>query len=219
MKALIAQPCYLPWTNFFRRLKQSDIYVALDNVDFITGKESFINRTKIRTKQGWQWLTIPVKHTGDKKHITETVPIPSTWIQVHQMSIQRNYAKTENYKDIADLLNPKLISKNLSDINLYLIQLLAEKFGITTRIILASDLGIHSTKSDLILDICIDVGADEYLSGPFGKTYLELRKFHEAGIDVEFASVDQEPYPQRWLGWVDGLSAIDYLANVGRVLK
>jgi len=56
----IHQPQYLPYLGFFHKLLHCDVFVALDNVQFL--RRGFQNRNKIKTKQGWQWLTVPVVH-------------------------------------------------------------------------------------------------------------------------------------------------------------
>jgi len=44
-KVLIHQPEYIPWVNFFLRLKNCDIFVILDDVQF--SRRSFQNRNVI----------------------------------------------------------------------------------------------------------------------------------------------------------------------------
>ena len=58
----INQPAYLPWLGYFERIANSDLHIVLDHVQF--EKNSFTNRNKIRTKEGWMWLSVPVKTKG-----------------------------------------------------------------------------------------------------------------------------------------------------------
>ena len=55
----INQPGYLPWMGFFKRIMYSDIFVFLDDVQYL--KKDWQNRNKIRTSQSWMWLSVPVK--------------------------------------------------------------------------------------------------------------------------------------------------------------
>ena len=43
----IHQPCYIPWLPFFEKIKKSDIFVFLDDVQY--QKNGWQNRNKIRT--------------------------------------------------------------------------------------------------------------------------------------------------------------------------
>ena len=65
MKITILQPAYLPWLGFFDRIDASDLCVILDNVRIdSSSKTRFVNRNKIRVKEGWIWLTLPMKNKG-----------------------------------------------------------------------------------------------------------------------------------------------------------
>ena len=58
----IHQPQYLPWLGIIDRVLQSDIFVMLDNVPY--SKNYFYNRNRIKTANGWNWLTVPVLFKG-----------------------------------------------------------------------------------------------------------------------------------------------------------
>ena len=48
----IHQPNYLPWIGFFDKIKRSDVFVLLDDVQFPRGKKHFGHRNKIKTNAG-----------------------------------------------------------------------------------------------------------------------------------------------------------------------
>jgi hypothetical protein len=89
----VHQPQYLPWIGYLDKVKKSDAFVFLDNVQY--KKREFQNRNKIRTKEGWIWLTVPVI-TKDRyfQKIAE-VEIDRTvdWRNDHWKSIEHSYAK------------------------------------------------------------------------------------------------------------------------------
>ena len=58
MKIAIHQPQYLPWLGYFDKLDSADVFIFLDTVQF--KKHEWQNRNRIRTKDGWQWLTVPI---------------------------------------------------------------------------------------------------------------------------------------------------------------
>ena len=55
----IHQLGYIPWLPFLDKIKKSDVFVFLDDVQY--QKNGWQNRNKIRTSDGTMWLTIPVK--------------------------------------------------------------------------------------------------------------------------------------------------------------
>ena len=58
----VHQPQYIPWIGYFHKIRSSDLFVLLDNVQY--KKREFQNRNKIRTKEGSIWLTVPVAKTA-----------------------------------------------------------------------------------------------------------------------------------------------------------
>ena len=57
MIVAVHQPQYLPWLGYFDKMAKADIFCYLDNVQY--KKNEWQNRNRIKTAQGWQWLTVP----------------------------------------------------------------------------------------------------------------------------------------------------------------
>ena len=53
---------HLPWRAWFDMLRQADVLVLLDNVQY--ARRDWRNRNRIRTAQGPQLLTVPVEVEG-----------------------------------------------------------------------------------------------------------------------------------------------------------
>ena len=79
----------------------------------------------------------------------------------------------------------------------------------------SSGLDLVSTKSDLILDLCKSVGADEYLSGPLGRNYLNVEGFKNSNINVVYHDYTQPSYEQHHGEFIEHLSVVDLLFNSG----
>jgi hypothetical protein len=63
--------------------------------------------------------------------------------------------------------------------------------------------------------ICRAVGADTYLAGPDGVTYMDPRQFEAAGIAVLVQAYAHPSYGQRHGAFVPNLSGLDLLLNTG----
>ncbi len=74
---------------------------------------------------------------------------------------------------------------------------------------------VEGTKSQLILNICKASGASTYLSGPFGRDYLDSAAFAHEGIALEFHDYPHPTYRQVYPGFEPYLSALDLLLNHG----
>ena len=61
-KIAIMQPTFLPWVGYFDLIDQVDTFVFLNDVQF--QKQTWQHRNKILTKNGLQWITVPVLTKG-----------------------------------------------------------------------------------------------------------------------------------------------------------
>lgn len=209
------QPAYLPWLGYFDKIKRSDIFVFLDTVQY--EKNSFTNRNRIKTKDGSIWLSIPVIKTDHFDKKMDEMPIDKRvcWQRKHLNSIQMSYAKAPRFKELFPGLK-ELYSKDydyLVDATWDHLMFWLEILDIKTKIVKSSSLDIHSKKSDFVLDLCEATGADYYISGALGRDYLEVDKFEEKGVHVEFQSYQHPVYRQLYGEFVPNMGIVDFAMN------
>jgi hypothetical protein len=209
------QPAYLPWLGYFDKINRSDIYVFLDSVQFERG--SYINRNKIKTKNGPFWLTIPVKIRGYRQFRMDEIEVDNSrdWSSEHLKSVFYHYGKAKMFNYCYPKLE-KLFKKKfdkLSDLCFYHLEFWLKEFNIKRKIIRSSELKIKSKKSDLIFDICRYFKASKYISGALGINYLDVEKFKDADIETEFQNYQCPIYPQLWGKFVPNLGIIDFWMN------
>jgi glutaredoxin-related protein len=71
-------------------------------------------------------------------------------------------------------------------------------------------------KTERLVNLCLDAKADEYISGPSAKTYLDISLFSEANIKVSWMDYSNYPvYPQLHLPFEHGVSILDLIFNQG----
>jgi hypothetical protein len=214
----INQPAYLPWLGYFHRIAVSDIHIVLDHVQF--EKNSFTNRNKIRTKDGSCWLTVPLKTGGRFGDLAITqieIANERRWAEKHWSSIRLNYSKAKYFRQHADFFEA-LFSRSWESLNPLLREVtvyMLDSFGIRTRILLSSELEPSARKSELILQLCGQVGATSYLSGSLGRNYLDEGAFRRAGIAVSYQDFHHPTYKQAYPGFEPFMSAVDLLFNYG----
>jgi hypothetical protein len=216
----VHQPQYLPWIGYFDKIRKSDAFVFLDNVQY--KKREFQNRNKIRTKDGWLWLTVPVitKDRYYQKIGEVEINNETCWTAEHWKSIEHNYAKAKFFHEYRDVFEAVFLRKweRLSDINIHITKILLEIFNIKTPVQFESDLNIDATSTQRIIDLCKRLNADVYLSGAGGKAYMEEDLFVQNHIRLEYQEFTHPTYPQTFPGFEPYLSIIDYLFNCGPVL-
>ncbi|MDW8301665.1 MAG: WbqC family protein [Bacteroidia bacterium] len=210
----------MPWLGFFDRIDASDLCIILDNVLLDTNsKTRFTNRNKIRTKEGWIWLTLPIKTKGLYGNILikDIELADDKWQSKHLKSIEHNYHKAPFFEDyiyfLRDTYNRKWVK--MQDLLDEMLIFFFQKLSIRVPTIKASTIPVKSKKDALILDLCKYVNASVYYSGIFGRSYLNLEKFKEANIDVFFHNYKHPSYQQVFPNFEPYMCILDLLFNHG----
>lgn len=219
MVVTIHQPEHLPWLGFFDKIRQADLLVILDHVQY--RRRYFQNRNRLRSSTGTVWVTAPVKVKGRYEQPIRDVQIDTEgdprWRQRCWGSLTHCYGGAP-YFDASASFFEGLYGKDwrwLVDLNEAIIDYLLSAFHIHIRRVTSSTLGVSGAKGELIYNICRAVGADTYLSGISGRTYLDMKRFEDAGIEVRFHEFHHPVYPQRYEPFIPCLSAVDLLFNHG----
>lgn len=212
------QPNFAPWLGFFDKAAAADVLVLLDTVQFI--KRGYQNRARIKSSTGPQWLTVPVISKGRYDQATLDVEIDETasWRPVHLRTLRNVLAKAPHRDALFDLVDPVYAQDDvhrLVDLNLGLLRAVAGRFGLGTRLVLASELELTGSSTELMMSLTKAVGGDVYLSGPTGRRYLEPALFADAGLELRYHAFTPPQYPQLHGAFEPGLSCFDYIANCG----
>lgn len=218
MIAAIMQPAYLPWLGFYDRLDACDVCIVLDHVAMDkSSKTRFANRNRIRTPQGWSWLTVPLALHGSPPLCAMPLAPDGAWRGKHLASLDHAYLRTPWYSThrnfLADCYSRPL--DWLHEASNPIMAYLADELGIETPMLFSSRMQVPGGKSELILNLCREVGADTYISGPFGRDYLDMASFAEHGIGVLFHDYAHPEYAQAFPGFEPYMAAVDLLFNHG----
>ncbi len=219
MVVTIHQPEHLPWLGFFDKIRQADVFVMLDHVQY--RKNYFQNRNRIRASEGAVWVTVPVLTKGHADQAINEVQINNQgsprWKEKCWASIAQHYRKAQ-YWSLHEGFVDRLYKTNwtrLVEINEAIIRHLLNAFSIDVKIVKSSELNVKGNRGDLLLDICRKVGASVYLSGVSGRDYLDEKAFTDAGILVRFQEFHHPIYKQLYEPFLPAMSAIDLLSNYG----
>lgn len=219
MTVSIHQPAYLPWLGYFERIVRSDLHVVLDHVQF--EKNSFINRNRIRTRDGWMWLTVPVLTRGRFGDLSiRELRIDNTqrWAEKHWRAIAQNYARAPQFERHAAFLEDCYATRwdRMIDLAAALRDYLLDALAIRTPLRSSSEMQPRGVKSDLVLELCRECSAKTYLSGAQGRGYLDEPAFAAAGIRITYQDYRHPRYAQAGgPGFEPNMSALDLLLNHG----
>jgi hypothetical protein len=221
MKCVILQPSYIPWRGYFDQIRQADVFIFYDDVKY--DKNGWRNRNRIKTRDGSQWLTIPVLTKGVEENHTPIHAVPINWAQnwnrKHWNALQLSYGKAPYFHHYQNALAPFYDRHDfyLSEFTIELTIALSELLGIqNTTFMRSSEIqGIQGTKTDRLIQILSKVGATSYLSGPSAKDYLEPKQFSAAGIELSFINYDYPSYEQLYPPYEAQVSILDLLFMKG----
>jgi hypothetical protein len=218
-KVAIVQSNYIPWKGYFDMIAAVDEFILFDDMQYT--RRDWRNRNQIKTPQGVQWLSVPVRVKG-KYHqtIRETELDGVDWADSHFKSLLSNYRRAPHFSEVSSLLEPIYLQRahtHLSQLNRDLIECICGYLNIKTRITNCWDYTHIEGRSGRLADLCKKAGGTRYISGPAAKTYLDVSVFDGCGVEVEWFDYSGYPeYPQLWGEFTHGVSAIDLLFNCGK---
>jgi len=226
MIVTVHQPHFMPWLGYLHRMARADLFVLLDHVQF--ERRGYQNRTQIRMNGEARWLTVPVAQRSREERIVDKEidnglhGTPRCWSQIHFQTLRHAYREAPFLRDYAPALRKIFETRwaRLVDLDAALLGLLRDAFGIRTPMVRSSELRAEGAKSDLILNLCSEVGADALLVGLGGsRRYLDAAQFQSRGIRLVYQEFTHPAYPQcgapESSAFTAGLSAIDLLLNCG----
>ncbi len=219
-KIATIQSNYIPWKGYFDIINHVDEFILYDDVQFT--KNDWRNRNKIKTPQGAQWLTIPVKSEGGlHKLIKDTLAANDHWKIKHRDTLQMNYARAKYYREFSGWLDDLYIdapSGSISDINYHFISRISKVLDIQTPITWVMDYGLTETDKNMrLIELCQKTHAEVYVSGPAASSYLNISLFADHGIKVEYFDYSGYlEYPQLFPPFDHYVSALDLVLNTGK---
>lgn len=218
-KIAIVQSNYIPWKGYFDMIASVDEFILFDDMQYT--RRDWRNRNKIKTRDGLKWLTVPVKVKGKYlQTIRETEIDGEDWLKKHWMAICQNYQKAEYFDEVVSILEPLYMSckyDRLSALNRTFLEAVCNYLGIETKISNSWDYGLADGKTERLIDLALQAGGTEYVSGPAARGYLEEHLFADVGLTLTWFNYDDYPeYPQLWDGFEHGVTILDLLFNCGK---
>jgi hypothetical protein len=217
-KVAILQSNYIPWKGYFDMIAAVDEFILYDDVQYT--RRDWRNRNLIKTPQGRQWMTVPVKVKGKyRQTIRETELDGTDWEALHWKALTQNYHRAPHFDEVAALFEPLYLRRqhtHLSALNRELIEAVCGYLGITTKISNSSNYTLIPGKSERLAGLCAEAGGTEYISGPAGQNYIEQGVFADRGIKLTWFDYAGYPqYPQLWGEFTHEVTILDLLFNCG----
>jgi len=221
MIVAIMQPYLFPYLGYFGLLHSSDLFILLDDVQFI--RRGWINRNRIQLGDEAFSFTVPVTKAPRETPINRIEVSPEHFpgfAEKFAKQLKSGYAAAPYYEAVTALVNRTLAEPHGT------IATLAERsirevlgyVGLERDIRRASDLAADASGTDLkggqrLIHIAKALGATHYNNPPGGRDLYDPEDFAAEGLSLRFVQPDLRPY-DRPAPFIPGLSVLDALMYI-----
>jgi len=218
MKILAANiPEYFPSIHFYLKMILSDVFVLADNLLF--SKHSLVNRTKINTPQGWQWLTVPVfSSKKGVQNINEVSILPeSNWQRKHKVALKTNYKFSpffEHYMFSFESVFDKEW-KSILELDIACIELIIKQLKINKELFYSLNTITENKSTELIVELAKTHNCNNYFIFDSETSFVDQNVLENAGIGLVIKKFDIRAYRQQFEPFKNDLSILDLLFNLG----
>jgi len=218
-KVAIVQSNYIPWKGYFDLIAAVDEFILYDDMQYT--RRDWRNRNLIKTPQGGQWLTVPVKVKGKyRQTIRDTEIDGADWAGKHWQTITQNYHRAPHFKEVASFFEPLYLQhaySHLSPLNRTFIEAVCRYLDINTEIRNSWDYTLMDGRTERLADLCAQAGGTEYISGPAAREYVKGQVFAERDIKLTwFDYSGYKEYSQVWGDFTHRVTILDLLFNCGK---
>jgi WbqC-like protein family. len=220
MIAAIHQHHYFPWLGYMDKMARADVFLLLDRVQL--NDNSYMFRHQLLDKNGEKkYITIPFQKKGYMLRAYNELELnPAVDWQTRQKNfICDNYRRHPFFREIWHEIEPVFTEKYscLWEVTDASVQIMRRLLGVTTPLVYQSSMDeAEGKKSEFLIGLLRQLGADRYLSGSGAKKYMDMEMFERAGIRVTYQQFSLPHYPQKNSSeFVGGISGLDILFNCG----
>jgi WbqC-like protein family len=217
---VIAQPTYLPWLGYFELMRQADVFIFLDSVQFERCSWQCRNRIKGANDEPF-WLTVPTTRHPLKTAIRDVqiAPDRASWAETHLKSITAQFGRAPFFKEVWQTIEPILSAPptHLAELNIALIRAFAAGLGLAPQFLRSSELPVTGRQAELVINLLKHVGATDYYSAAGSAIYLDEARdlFVQAGISYTYQTWEHPRYSQGGGAFVSHLAVVDALSWLG----
>ena len=205
----VRPPEYFPRLQYMALLQRVDHFVLADTFPY--RRQSFQNRSKLRSPQGWHWITIPIFGRRDGAPLRDVeIKTEGRWLEKHWRSFLYNYRTTMYFEFFEASFRPffEQTWTRLSPCTCRTVKLLAELFGLETPVTRASQLdGAPASLAETVQA----TGADVLAVPEQDASSAALPE-----VGVQTVAYEHPTYHQNFGGFEAGMSAADLVFNYGR---
>lgn len=217
MRVAIMQPYFFPYIGYFQLIANADLFILLDDVQFI--RHGWIERNRIlKPNNEPLYIKLSILKKSSKSLIKEVeINNELDWRNKIFAQLEPYKKVSKNYEEIVLFLKEafKIETQSLVALNAHLLKKTCEYLNINTPIKTFSSMNLEiedvNAPDEWALNICKVLNAKTYINPPGGINLFDKNKFKNNGIELNFLSPNLKTYNQFKDSFISGLSIIDVL--------
>lgn len=178
MKIAIHQPNFFPRLKVLQKIAFADIWVVLDNVQFVN--REWQNRCRIVSSHGVNnsfWCTVPVNLLNGQQTLIADVTIANPLLELNKIrrALKINLSQAQDWNRIEESVSLALNTDDCSMSHLAVESTLSllKLAGKIPQVIYASDMDVNTAeRSGRLSKICQELGGTIYLADSGALNYL-----------------------------------------------
>lgn len=211
----VMQPYFYPYIGYWQLMASSDVFVILDDVNYIN--RGWINRNRLLLNGEAKYFNIQLSGASQNKKINEiNLTGDANAIAKQLQTIRTAYGKAPNFKEVFPVLEAcyRYPEPNLAVFLKYSLETVRDYLGINTKIAVSSETPKDESLSgqQRILALCHAFQATEYHNPIGGLDLYDKALFREHGIDLFFVKsrpdIRYKQFEQPFVPW---LSILDMM--------
>lgn len=207
-KVMIQPPEYFPGLSYLSMMQEADTIILADTFQY--SRQSRQNRCRVRSPDGWHWISIPLVGGQHGKPVNQMlIDNRVEWASKHRRALLYNYRSSPYYDYFAPKWESILSSSwnSLGKLTCATITLLAGLLPVNSEILFSSELDHPRARIADFVPIMKDATV---LTTP------DLEDYYTYLFEcTEVHQYREKTYWQNFAGFEHGLSALDALCNLG----
>lgn len=204
----VCTPEYWPRACVVALALSADELILGDSFKY--SRQSYQNRARLRTPQGWHWISVPLRGGQHGQPISGVkIAYDTDWRGAHRRSLQSHYGTAPFFahfrSDVFGLLDQAW--PNLGDLTCETMLWTLRAFGAATS--------VERTSSWARRPGSVDHLAVQISSRSVVTLRESAKRDRRAFASVQVVDYDEAPRHQNFSGFVSGMSALDLLFNYG----
>ncbi len=205
----VQPPEYFPRLSYTALIQHVDHFILADTFPY--RRESFQDRSKVRSPQGWHWISIPIFGKRDGALLQEVdIKTGGRWCEKHWRSFLYNYRSTMYFEFFEASFRPFFDRtwRQLSACTCRSVEVTAELYDLHTSVTRASELeGTPDSLPEILRATTADI-----LVVPDTCTIDRICE----SVDLQRVTYKHPTYRQNFEGFEPGMAAVDLVFNYGQ---